>query len=147
MTNSALVEDALATPQGTVRVGVDLAEVAAMRRSLERFGERFVRRVFTDHEAASCRAPLDPTGYAVDSLAARFAAKEAALKVLRPSGGRPEWRSIEVRRHDDGWCEIVLSGEAARLAGAQGLGELAVSLTHEGPLAAAVVAARAAHGR
>jgi holo-[acyl-carrier protein] synthase len=147
MTSSVLVDDAPTTTQGTLRVGVDLAEVAAMRRSLEQFGERFVRRVFTDHEASTCRSTQDPTGFAVDSLAARFAAKEATLKVLRPADARPEWRSIEVRRHKGGWCEVVLSGEAARLAGAQGIEELAVSLTHEGPLAAAVVVARTAPDR
>jgi holo-[acyl-carrier protein] synthase len=74
-------------------------------------------------------------------LAARFAAKEAALKVLRPTGHRPQWRSIEVRRHDGGWCTMSLSGYAAELATQAGLGELAVSLTHEEGIAAAVVVA------
>lgn len=133
--------------EGAVRVGIDLTEVAATRRSLERFGERFVRRVFTDHEVDSCRNAHDPTGYAVDSLAARFAAKEATLKVLRPSDARPQWRSMEVRRREVGWCEMVLSGAAARLAEEQGLAELAVSLTHEGPMAAAVVCARTTRNR
>lgn len=136
------VEQVEAPGTDGLRVGVDLAEISMTRRSLERFGERFVRRVFTDHEAASCRCGTDPTGYAVASLAARFAAKEAAVKVLRPSGPRPEWRSIEVRRNGEGWCELALSGGAARLARDQGVSDLAVSLTHEGPMAAAVVCAR-----
>jgi holo-[acyl-carrier protein] synthase len=136
------VEPGGATDEEAIRVGVDLTEIAATRRSLECFGERFVQRVFTEHEADSCRSVHDPTGYAVGSLAARFAAKEATLKVLRPSDGRPEWRSIEVRRRTGGWCDIVLSGTAARLAEEQGLAPLAVSLTHEGPMAAAVVCAR-----
>ena len=122
-------------------VGVDLAEVAAVRQSLEAFGERYVRRIFTEHEAQSCRSAHDPTGYAVPSLAARFAAKEAALKVLRPRGPRPEWRSIEVRRHPEGWPELVLWGSAARLAEERGIRHLSLSLSHEGPVAAAVVVA------
>jgi holo-[acyl-carrier protein] synthase len=142
MTVTAPVDERRWANEGAVRVGIDLTEVAATRRSLERFGERFVRRVFTDHEVDSCRNTYDSTGYAVDALAARFAAKEATLKVLRPSDARPEWRSMEVRRHEVGWCEMVLSGAAARLAEQEGLAELAVSLTHEGPMAAAVVCAR-----
>jgi holo-[acyl-carrier protein] synthase len=74
-------------------------------------------------------------------LAARFAAKEAALKVLRPEGHRPEWRSLEVLRHPGGWCTMALSGHAAELAAQAGIGELAVSLTHEDGIAAAVVVA------
>ncbi|HLH28829.1 MAG TPA: 4'-phosphopantetheinyl transferase superfamily protein [Acidimicrobiales bacterium] len=129
-----------AAPGGRApRVGVDLCEVAAVRRSVERFGHRYLRRVFTDHEAECCRSDHDPTGYDPGSLAARFAAKEAALKVLRPAGAIPEWRSIEVRRHPEGWCSLALSGQAAAQALASGISELAVSLSHEGPVAAAVV--------
>ncbi len=123
------------------RVGVDLTEVEAVRRSLDSFGERFTRRVFTEHEIECCRSVHDPTGYDVASLAARFAAKEAALKVLRPVGARPEWRSIEVRRHPEGWCELHVAGTAARLADDRGITGFAVSLSHEGPIAAAVVCA------
>jgi holo-[acyl-carrier protein] synthase len=75
------------------------------------------------------------------SLAARFAAKEATLKVLRPVGHQPDWRSVEVRRHAGGWCTMALSGHAAVLADEAGIAELAVSLTHEGDVAAAVVIA------
>jgi holo-[acyl-carrier protein] synthase len=133
------------TTQGRpVLVGVDVAEVSETRRSLECFGERYVRRLFTPHEAACCRSSHDPTGYAVGSLAARFAAKEAALKVLRPTGPRPSWRSIEVRRHANGSCDLILSGAAARLAAEHGVDRVGVSLTHEGPVAAAVVVASTA---
>jgi holo-[acyl-carrier protein] synthase len=75
------------------------------------------------------------------SLAARFAAKEATIKVLRPVGHQPDWRSVEVRRHSEGWCTMALSGHAAALADQAGIAELAVSLTHEGDVAAAVVVA------
>lgn len=119
---------------GLVRVGVDVLAVDEVADSVERFGERYLRRVYTDHERASCAGA--PSG-----LAARFAAKEAALKVLRPTGARPDWRSIEVVRQPEGACDIRLHGTAARLADDAGLGPLAVSLTHDAGVAAAVVVA------
>jgi holo-[acyl-carrier protein] synthase len=79
--------------------------------------------------------------YSTQSLAGRFAAKEAAVKVLRPRGARPEWRSIEVHRVIGGWCELRLSGLAARLAAEAGVTTLAVSITHEPMMAAACVVA------
>jgi phosphopantetheinyl transferase (holo-ACP synthase) len=61
--------------------------------------------------------------------------------VLRPVGHQPDWRSVEVRRHPSGWCTLELSGHAAALADQANIAELAVSLTHEGDVAAAVVVA------
>lgn len=127
-----------------VRVGVDLVAVADVVESVERFGDRYVARIFTPHEIACCRSDpgaRDPAGhhYSFESLAARFAAKEATLKVLRPTGPRPEWRSIEVFRTEGGWCEIRLHGRASALAGVAGIDRWAVSLTHEAAMAAAVV--------
>jgi acyl carrier protein len=74
-------------------------------------------------------------------LAARFAAKEATIKALAPADGAPPWRSIEVRRHPGGRCSLLLHGEAGRLAWASGLDHWAVSLSHEGAVAVAVVVA------
>jgi len=133
-----------------LRVGLDLVDVADVADAVARFGDRYVTRIYTDHEIACCRRPApDATvvdgatapgpAYALDSLAARFAAKEAVLKVLRPVGMQPAWRSIELHRMTGGWCEIRLSGSAAALAAEAGLEGLAVSLTHEGDLAGAVV--------
>ena len=93
-----------------VRVGIDLVVVADVAESLERLGQRYLQRVFTPHELSCCRvrpASDGQYGYSAEALAARFAAKEATVKVLRPVGTRPEWRSIEVRRAGGGWCEIV----------------------------------------
>ena len=64
------------------------------------------------------------------------------IKVLRPAEVTPAWRSIEVRHHPSGWCDLVLTGEAATLAAAAEITDLAVSLTHEGGIAAAVVLAQ-----
>lgn len=121
-----------------VRVGADLVAVEDVATSVERFGDRYLRRVYTDHEIACCQG--DPHVVAA-GLAARFAAKEAVVKVLRPAGPRPDWRSIEVRRAPTGWCAVELRGEAARLAEEAGIRSWAVSLSHEAGMAAAVVVA------
>lgn len=124
----------------SIRVGVDVVAVPEVAESLHAHGRRYLERVFTPHELASCRRGVDD-GYAPESLAARFAAKEAVLKVLRPVGARPEWRSIEVHQTERGWCEVRLSGRAADLAARAGITDVAVSLSHEPAVAAAVAAA------
>jgi holo-[acyl-carrier protein] synthase len=121
-----------------VRVGADVVAIRQVADSIACFGSRYTRRVYTPHEIASCAGSPAVTSA---GLAARFAAKEATLKVLRPDGYRPEWLSIEVVRHPAGWCAISLSGHAAVLAARAGIGELAVSLTHEEGIAMAVVVA------
>ena len=97
-----------------------------------------MERVYTEHELNSCVAG-SPTQAA--SLAARFAAKEATIKVLRPAGHQPDWRSVEVPARSRGLVHHGRSGHAAALADEAGIAELAVSLTHEGDVAAAVVVA------
>jgi holo-[acyl-carrier protein] synthase len=122
----------------SVRVGADLVAVRSVAESIACFGDRYVRRIYTEHEIASC---VGPPSVMCAGLAARFAAKEATLKVLRPSGHRPDWLSLEVLRHPEGWCSMSLHGYAAVLAADAGIDELAVSLTHEEGVAAAVVVA------
>jgi holo-[acyl-carrier protein] synthase len=122
-----------------LRVGTDIARVDDVEASMARFGVRYLHHVFTPDEIASCGGEA---GAAADSLAARFAAKEATIKVLRPDDAAVAWKSIEVHRHPSGWCELHLTGDAAELAEAAGITELAVSLTHSRDLAAAVVLAR-----
>jgi len=123
---------------GALRVGTDLVPVAHVAESVARFGDRYVGRVYTAHEVSCCRGT--PSVVAA-GLAARFAAKEATIKVLRPVGHQPDWRSIEVRRDPAGWCALHLTDEAARMAREQGISDLAVSITHEAGMAAAVVVA------
>jgi holo-[acyl-carrier protein] synthase len=120
------------------RVGVDLTAIGDVEDSLARQGERYLRRLFTEHEVISSQGADGPRAA---SLAGRFAAKEAVLKVLRPTGSRPEWRDIEVRRHPNGACDVVLHGGAAALAEAQGIDQMSVSLSHEAGMAVAVVVA------
>lgn len=124
------------SPAGTVKVGVDVTSVGEVADAIARFGDRYVSRLFTAHEVESSAGA---SGTA--SLAARFAAKEAVVKVLEPSGARPPWRDIEVVRRANGACRIRLHRRAAALAAERGVGAMSVSLSHECGVAVAVVAA------
>jgi holo-[acyl-carrier protein] synthase len=125
-------------PYGELRIGTDIVSVARIRASLERFGERFEVRLFTAAERDYC---LRMGGRAAEHFAARFAAKEAVLKLLRPDSAAPDWRDIEIRRDPAGWCSVVLYGAAEAMARAQGIREIAVSLTHDEGFAASTVLA------
>ncbi len=126
-----------------IRVGIDLLAVAEVAESVERFGDHYVHRIFTSHEIECCQVAAtsfdSSPGYSYESLAARFAAKEAVVKVLQPVGPRPAWLDIEVHRVTSGSTEIRLSGLAAAMADRAGIDDMAVSLTHERLAAAAVV--------
>ena len=115
-----------------LQVGIDLVQVSRVAEPLERFGPAFLRRLFTDDEIAYATAAPELT---VERLAARFAAKEAARKALRAPAGIG-WRQIEVRRAPSGACDLVLHDAAARAAGASAT---AVSMSHEGDFATAIV--------
>lgn len=119
-----------------IRVGIDLCDVRAIERSIEHFGDRFLRRICTDAEITYCSASPHATA---ERVAARFAAKEACRKVL--GAGPPWWTSIEVVRDAHGAPGLILHGDAARRADDVGIAHLAVSLTHEENLAGAVVMA------
>jgi len=127
------------SPSGAiVAVGIDLVDVDEVREALSRFGDRYLRRIFTDHEVAcsTFRGAVNAR-----HLAARFAAKEAAMKALEPHDALPTWRSIEVRQHDGGRCSLELTGHAAELAERAHLTDFALSLSHERGHALAVVLA------
>jgi holo-[acyl-carrier protein] synthase len=122
----------------SVRVGIDLVSVESVRDSVRSHAEHYLKRVYTERELDDCRtsAGVDP-----ERLAARFAAKEATLKVLRPDNVGISWDTIEVRRHPSGWVDLELSGPAAALAEQAGITELALSIAHEGGFATAIVIA------
>jgi holo-[acyl-carrier protein] synthase len=122
----------------SLRVGLDLVAVQTVADSLSTHGEHYLDRVYSPGEIADCR-----TGDVMDPqrLAARFAAKEAAFKVLRVGDEAVAWTDVEVVRDAAGWPGLSLSGRAATLAEAAGISELAVSLSHEQGCAAAVVIA------
>ncbi|MGH8994524.1 MAG: holo-ACP synthase [Acidimicrobiales bacterium] len=117
---------------------MDMVAVVDVATSIAKWSDRYLTRVYTEHELECCEGAPDVRAA---GLAARFAAKEAVVKLLRPTGARPDWRSIEVCRAPEGACDIRLSGQARNLAVAAGIDDLAVSLTHEGLWAAAVVVA------
>jgi holo-[acyl-carrier protein] synthase len=119
-----------------VGMGTDLAEIGRVERSIERFGERFLERVYTAGEIAYCRSKKSSG----ESFAARFAAKEAGAKALGTGISRGvSWREFEVRRAPSGKPTLVLSGRAAELAAALGVARISLSLTHTRELAMAVV--------
>jgi holo-[acyl-carrier protein] synthase len=131
-------------PPSTLRVGVDLVRVADVAESLARFGDRYATRVYTADEREYCHSEVSQTA---ERYAARFAAKEAALKVLRPAcNDAVAWQSIEIRRLSDGACEVHLRDEALALARRIGITELSVSMSHEPEYATAVVIARLRQG-
>jgi holo-[acyl-carrier protein] synthase len=128
-----------------VYTGIDLIEILRIERAVARWRGRFLARVFTAGELTDCGMPtLSPGGVA--SLAARWAAKEAAAKALgvglRGLGGQvaaPEqllvgppvgWHEIEVRRSASGRPILLLHGTAASAAATLGITTLAVSLSH-----------------
>jgi holo-[acyl-carrier protein] synthase len=123
-----------------IRVGIDLTSVTGVQDSISTHAERYLQRVYTDGELAECQTPA---GLDVERLAARFAVKEAAMKVLRPSEhDAVPWTEIEVRHADaSDAVEVEFRGRAAELATQSGVGELSASLTHEAEYAAAVVVA------
>ncbi len=121
-----------------IHVGLDLVSVAQVLETLEGpLGARYLARIYTDSEIGDCRTN---DGIDAQRLAARFAAKEATLKMLAEGEGIP-LRDIEVEREPSGAVRLMLHGQAAQRAADVGVVEIALSLTHEDGYAAAVVIA------
>jgi holo-[acyl-carrier protein] synthase len=117
-------------------VGIDLEETARIRDSIERFGERFLGKLFTSGELAFCQGKAN----AVERFAARFAAKEAAFKALRASWSEGlSWRDFEVVNHPEGAPELLLHGQAAVQAAARGVVRTHLSFSHTKHYVTAVV--------
>jgi holo-[acyl-carrier protein] synthase len=110
-------------------IGVDIVEIARLEEAVARWGEDFLRRVYTDSELKLYRQKLS-------SLAVRFAAKEAVIKAL---GGEASLKDIEVLSGPGGQPLVNLYGRAQRQAELMGLSELAVSLSHSKEYAVAFV--------
>ncbi len=118
-----------------IGLGLDATEIHRVAGILERYGDRFLHRIFTQHEIEYCRRHRDP----VPSLAARFAAKEAAMKALGTGFAQGVgWRDIEVVRHHGPPTLRFHGGAAARLAAIGAEGAL-LTLTHSESLALAHV--------
>lgn len=108
-------------------IGVDLVECARIQHSLDRFGDRFLHRVFTEGEIEYSTSMKFPARH----LAARFAAKEAVSKAFGTGIGKAMgWRDIDVRKKSGGEPYLVLSGEAEKLARTRGVTSALVTLSH-----------------
>ncbi len=119
-----------------IGLGVDVVAVPRFREALART-PALRERVFTDDERALAAGRADEA----ETLAVRFAAREAAMKALGVGLGAVDHRDVSVRRRADGAPELVVAGRAAALAAARGVRGWHVSLAHDGGVAMAVVAA------
>jgi holo-[acyl-carrier protein] synthase len=116
--------------------GIDVVEVGRIHDSVERFGQRFLNRIFTAAEQAYCIRKRR----SAESLAARFAAKEAGAKALGTGISHGvNWLEIEVTREPGGRPALRFHGRAAEIAVRLGVARSALSLTHTGELAMASV--------
>jgi holo-[acyl-carrier protein] synthase len=130
-----------AVPVGTSELGIDIIKVDRIRASIERFGERFSKRVLTTNEQRYVR--MRP-----ETFAGRWAAKEAVSKVLGLGVRGIGWRDIEVERLPTGQPSVRLHGRAAARAEQLGMVRIALSISHESDYAVAIAfGVRTAGGR
>ena len=128
-------------PAGTTELGIDIIKVDRIRAALERFGPRFSRRVLTESERRYVRDRPE-------TMAGRWAAKEAVSKVLGLGVRGIGWRDIEIERMPTGQPAVRLHGRAAARAEQLEMGRIAVSITHESDYAVAIAfGVRTAGGR
>lgn len=119
-----------------VGTGVDLAEVDRLRKAIERYGERFLERIFTPGEIAY----VERRGSRYQRYAARFAAKEAGMKAIGTGWRRGvRWHDFEVANLPSGKPTLKLYGVAAEIAQQQGVRSVWLSVTHTNTLALAFV--------
>ena len=137
----AAAVDAGGVPAGTTELGIDIIKVDRIRDTLRRFGSRFSDRVLTPAEQAYVRARPE-------TMAGRWAAKEAVSKVLGLGVRGIGWRDIEIERMPTGQPAVRLHGRAADRAEQLGMERVAVSISHEADYAVAVAfGIRTAGGR
>lgn len=129
--DNAIVASPVTAMAGVAAIGIDVVDTIEFAHNLKVGGQGFASRVFTPAEREFC-------GARADQLAARFAAKEAIAKVLGTGfrGLRPN--EIEIRTSPEGVPTVALSGGAAAAAVEAGLESIVISMTREGPCAAAV---------
>lgn len=119
-----------------IGIGVDLVECERIQRSIDRFGERFLHRVFTDGEVEYSMSMKFPARH----LAARFAAKEAVSKAFGTGIGKAMgWRDIDVRKKPSGEPFLVFAGGADKLAKQRGVNNALITLSHSEQHAVATI--------
>ncbi len=107
--------------------GIDICEVPRIRASIERFGQRFIDRIFTAHEIAY----VERKANRFERYAARFAAKEAGMKAIGTGWrGGITWHDFEVTNLPSGKPTLAFHGHAAKVAAALGVTQVSLSLTH-----------------
>lgn len=117
-----------------LRTGIDLIETARLQEAFDKHGDRFRTRVFTQRELAE-------VGERIDSLAARWAAKEAVAKAFGTGIGSVQWKDIEILRGPNHEPVLHLHGYAKELADKEGLTTWSISLSHTEGYAVAMVVA------
>src|SRR5277367_5651743 len=119
-----------------VGTGIDIVEIERIAKSIDRFGDRFLERIFTPEEIAYCRRKKS----FAESFAARFAAKEAGAKALGTGIQHGvTWKELEVRRQPGHRPTLHLTGRALEFANRLGVTHVSLSLTHTAALAMASV--------
>ena len=130
-----------APPPETTELGIDIIRISRIKDSLDRFGDRFTSRVLTPSESAYVRGRPQ-------TMAGRWAAKEAVSKVLGLGVRGIGWRDIEIERLPTGQPAVKLHGRAGRRAEQLGMGRIAISISHEAEFAVAIAyGVRTAAGR
>ena len=117
--------------------GVDIIEIPRIKKTLDRYGERFLKRIFTPDEIAYCRGRSP-------NLAGRFAAKEATMKALGTGVRGVGWKDVEVIRAGSGAPSVKLHGRAKARAEMLKVSELSLSISHSREFAVAFVVAQRA---
>ena len=115
--------------------GVDIIEIPRIKQTIDRYGERFLKRVFTPDEIAYCRGRAP-------NLAGRFAAKEATMKALGTGVRGVSWKDIEVIRAESGAPSVKLHGRAKARAERLQVVEISLSISHSREFAVAFVVAQ-----
>lgn len=112
---------------GIIAHGIDLVDCPRIEQMIERHGERFVNRIFTDAEQAYAKSSRNE----VEKLSGRFAVKEAVLKLIGTGWrGKIAWTDIEVINNAAGQPEVTIRGEVKRIADELGIEQISVSITH-----------------
>jgi holo-[acyl-carrier protein] synthase len=126
-----------------VGIGIDVVDCARIESSIERFGERFLHRVFTEGEIAYSNSMKFPARH----FAARFAAKEALSKAFGTGIGKSMgWRDLDVRKKESGEPYVALSGGAEKMAQERGVEKVWISLSHTETIGMATIILEAGPG-
>jgi holo-[acyl-carrier protein] synthase len=128
----------------TIKVGTDICSIDRIANAYKRFGQRFLKKLFTENEIAYI---LSAPPHTVARIAGRFAAKEAASKCLGTGWYGLSWKEIEIGRKPSGEPILLLHGRAIDIAKKRGVDNFEVSISHEHHYATATVIASSAGKR